>query len=287
MTTLYATPDAAEQLRAWVPRFHARLSVPTEARTVPTRFGDTHLLLAGPADAPPVLLLHGAMASSSHMLLEAEGLASSFRLIVPDIVGHSPMSADARLPIDGYGAWATDVLDALELRRVAVVGVSYGGFVTLRLLAHAPDRVERASLVVPGGLVTAPIVSALIRAAWPLLLYRTWPSERRLRTFLDAQLTTWDDDWGHWLGDAVRLFRLDLRVPPLATKEELAAFRGPVQVFGADDDVHFPGPALIARARELLDVVDAELIADCRHAPPFTPAFRGWLAGRIASFLAT
>ena len=103
---------------------------------------------------------------------------------------------------------------------------------------------------------------------------------------LDDLLPTWDDDWAHWLGDAVRGFRMDLRVPPPSTREELAGFRGPVQVIAADDDVHFPGPALLARAKEVFaNVVDTELIEGCKHAPPFEDAFRERLSTRIAGFL--
>jgi 2-hydroxy-6-oxonona-2,4-dienedioate hydrolase len=283
----FRSPEAQAALRAWVPRFLAKLGdVPTEARTVATRFGDTHLLVAGPADGPPLVVLHGAMASAAHVLNEVKPLLSRYRVYAPDVLGHSPMSADARPPIDGYGAWGTDVLDALGLDRVALCGVSYGGFVALRLLATAPERVSRVSLVVPGGLVSGSAWVGLTRVGLPLLLYRWWPTEARLRAFLEPQFTTWDDDWAHWLGDAVRNFRMDFRVPPLARPEELAGFRGPAQVFGADDDVHFPGPPLLVRAKEVLpNVVDTELLEDCRHAPPFDDSFRERLCGRIAGFL--
>ncbi len=285
--TLYTRPEAQAQLSAWYPRFLAKLSTPTEDRVVPTRHGDTHVLVAGPPDGPPVLVLHGAMATSAHVLAEVELLADTFRLYVPDVLGHSPLSADARPPIDGYGRWATDVLDGLGLDRPALVGVSYGGFVGLRLLATSPDRISRASLVVPGGLVAGSTWEGLTRVAWPLALYRWFPSEARLRRFVEPQFTRWDDDWAHWLGDAVRGFRLDFRVPPLATAEELAAFRGPVQVFGASDDVHFPGPALLARAREVFPtLVEAELL-ECRHAPPFEATFRAALCASLRRFLDT
>jgi 2-hydroxy-6-oxonona-2,4-dienedioate hydrolase len=57
-------------------------------------------------------------------------------------------------------------------------------------------------------------------------------------------------------------------------------------VFAAEDDVHFPGPASIARAREVFpNVVEAEILAGCKHSPPFDDAFRRGLCSKIAAFL--
>jgi hypothetical protein len=89
-----------------------------------------------------------------------------------------------------------------------------------------------------------------------------------------------------WLGEALLGFKLDFRAPPLATPEQLKGYTGPVQVFGADDDINFPGAPLIARAKQVFsNVVDTELIADCKHSPPFDDAFREWLGGRLGAFL--
>jgi 2-hydroxy-6-oxonona-2,4-dienedioate hydrolase len=282
--SIYASPGAREGLAAWYPRFRAKIAAPTAERTVPTRFGDTHVLVGGPEGAPPVLLFHGAMATSAHVMVEVQPLLSRFRVYAPDVLGHSPMSADARPALDRYGDWATDVLDGLGLDRVALIAVSYGGFVGLRLLAAAPARVSRASLIVPAGIVSGSIWDGMVRVGVPMAMYRWFPSEARLRAFVEPQFTRWDDDWGHWLGEAVRGFKLDFRVPPLAKPEDLRGFTAPVQVFAASDDVHFPGPALLERARLVLpNVVDAELL-ECKHAPPFEAAFRERLSARIAGF---
>lgn len=284
--TVYTRPAAAEQLRAWYPKFLARVGAPTETRTVPTRFGETRVLVAGPEDGPPVLLLHGALASSAHVMAEVNPLLRQFRVYAPDIVGHSPMSADARIPIDAYGAWGTEVLDGLDLATTALVGVSYGGFVALRTVIAAPERIRRLSLVVPGGLVSGAIRDGLFALAIPMALYRWFPSEARLERFLRPQLTTLDPDWVGWMGDALLGFKLDFRVPPLATVDELRGHGGPVQVFGASNDVHFPGPALLARAEQVFaGPLDEELLADCKHSPPFEDGFREQLCGRIARFL--
>jgi pimeloyl-ACP methyl ester carboxylesterase len=99
-------------------------------------------------------------------------------------------------------------------------------------------------------------------------------------------LTTTDDDWMPYLGDALRSYNMDMRVPALAKPEELAGLKAPTLVLGADLDVSFPGQRLLARAPELFPTLTAtELIKDCRHCPPTTEAFRHWLSERLSGFL--
>lgn len=50
--TIWQDEAARVRLEAWCERFQSRIEVPVESRTVPTRHGPTHVLLAGPV-APP------------------------------------------------------------------------------------------------------------------------------------------------------------------------------------------------------------------------------------------
>lgn len=286
-SVMFESPAARAAVEGWYERFRARIPVPTEARTVPTRHGDTHVLVGGPEGGPPVVVFHGAMASSAHLLGELGPLLTRFRLYGVDVLGQSPKSADTRLPVDGpaHGEWAADVLDALGLDRPHVLGVSWGGFVALRTAIAAPARVDRLVLLVPAGLVTGPVWAGIKELAIPIALYRFSPSPARLRRFAGALLTTLDDDWMPFLGDAMQSYRMDMRVPPLATAEELRGFDRPTLVIGADQDLSFPGAKLIARARELIPHAETELLTETRHSPPTTDAFRRRLTDRLARFL--
>lgn len=288
MKSIFQTEQAAAVLSSWFDRFRAKLTVPTESCSVKTRFGDTHVLIGGPPDAPPVVALHGALASSAHLLVELAPLLERFRVYAVDIMGQSVKSADARPSVSNneYGEWLVDVLDALALSRASVIGVSWGGFVAIRLAVTAPQRIARLALILPAGLVTGPAWKGLTKIAIPMLLYRKFPSERRLAKFMSHLLTTQGDDWTPYLGDAFRSFRMDMRIPALAKPAELASFTAPTFVFGADLDLSFPGPALLARARELFpSLAGTELLEDCRHCPPTTDAFRRRLTDKISEFL--
>ncbi len=287
MKSMFRDEQARAVLLQWFERFRGRLKVPTESRMVRTGLGDTHVLVGGPEGAPSVVLLHGALASSAHVLAELAPLLERFRVYAVDIVGQSVKSAEAWPSVSNneYGQWLVEVLDGLGLQRTHVVGVSYGGFVAIRLAALAPERIHRLALLTPAGVVSGSAWEGLTKMGIPMALYRLSPSPRRLQAFVRNLLTTTDDDWVPYLGDAFRLYNLNMRVPALATPEELQRLQAPTLVLGADADLSFPGHQLLARASQLFPrLTDTELIKDCRHCPPTTDAFRGWLSERLGTF---
>ncbi|HEX3650945.1 MAG TPA: alpha/beta hydrolase [Pseudonocardiaceae bacterium] len=105
---------------------------------------------AGPADAPPVIFLHGWAQSSrswAHQL--TGGLADSYRLIAADLRGHG----DSDVPASGYDSpaeWADDVAALLAHagRPAVLVGWSYGGLViTDYLRRHGTEGVAGLAFV--------------------------------------------------------------------------------------------------------------------------------------------
>ncbi len=59
-----------------------------------------------------------------------------------------------------------------------------------------------------------------------------------------------------------------LRSPRKATTEELEDFGSPTLVFAAENDIFFPGEAVIERAKEVIpNLVSTELLENCRHIP--------------------
>lgn len=286
--SIYKTPTAQAALLTWHERFRARLARPTESRRFPTPFGETHCLICGPTDAPPLVLLHGALASSAHALSEVAGLANHFRVYALDVIGQSPLSAETRPEVDGpaYGEWLRACLDSLELPRVRLLGVSWGGFIALRLAALAPERIERLSLIVPAGLVQNNSPEAFLKVGLPMLLYTAFPSPKRLERAVAQLFTTPDSEWRDYLGEALRGVKLDFRAPRPLRDGALSGFAAPVQVIAADGDLSFPGVALLTRAKAVFPNLTAtELLTQTRHTPAFTPEARQHLTETILAFL--
>ncbi|WP_257461229.1 alpha/beta fold hydrolase [Archangium lipolyticum] len=288
MKSLVKTPAARTALEGWYQTIRSRIPAKTTERRVPTRYGETHVLVGGPEDGPPVVVLHGALASSALVLREIAPLLSTFRVHAVDIIGQSVKSAEVRPSVsdNSYGIWLAEVMEGLGLAKAHVIAVSYGGFVALRLAAHAPERIDRLVLLVPAGMVSGPPLDGFFKLGLPMLLYRAFPSEKRLERSVQHLLTTVGDDWTHYLGEAFRGIDLDMRIPPLAKPEELASLTAPTLVIGADKDLSFPGRKLLDRAAKVLpNLKDTELIENCLHCPPTTDEFRAWLSGRISRFL--
>ncbi|NUP14435.1 MAG: alpha/beta hydrolase [Polyangiaceae bacterium] len=288
MSVVFRNAEARSKIEAAYERFRARLPE-TSSRMVKTRKGETHVLRAGNRSGPPLLLVHGAIASSAHATVELGPLLDRYDVHAVDVIGQSVKSADDRLVLEGTecGDWLTDVLDGLELERPHVYGISWGGFLSRKLAERSPHRIDHLVLLVPAGFVNGSFWAGFKNVYWPMTMYRKFPSPERLERFTRAMTSTFDPMWNEYFGEALLAYNMDMRFPPLAKPEDLAAFKRPTLVFGADQDYSFPGDKLIARVKAVLPHAEVELIENCRHAPPTDAVFRKKMADRIGAFLET
>ncbi|UOQ71601.1 alpha/beta fold hydrolase [Hymenobacter cellulosilyticus] len=101
----------------------------------------------GPADGPPVLLLHGWPDAPRGWRAVAEHLqAAGWRTIIPTLRGTAPTRflADETprvAPGVALAQDAIDLLDALQIQQVAVVGHDWGARAAYTLAALFPQRV--------------------------------------------------------------------------------------------------------------------------------------------------
>jgi pimeloyl-ACP methyl ester carboxylesterase len=263
----------------------ARLGPGAATRRLATSLGETHVIVAGPEDAPPLVVLGGGNFLNPLCLSWFLPLADTFRLYAPDIIGQPGRSARTRPSAkgDGHARWLGDVLDGLGLGRVPFVGVSYGAGLILRLAGFLPDRVAGAVLVSPAGIAAGPIWPMVRGVALPMLLYRALPNPDRLLRAARPLLTEPEDIYVRQLGLVYRHVKLDRELPRAATKEELAGYAGPTLLFAAENDLFFPPDRILPRAGEILPDLETETLPGCRHVPS-REAF-GRVNYRAAEFL--
>ena len=165
--SIYRSEAARVAIYELYERARERLQFATESRMVPTRFGETHVLVAGPPDGPPVVALQGGNVVNPLTLAWLTPLVDSFRIYAPDTIGQPGKTLGARVSANdsSLGDWTTDVLEGLGLPSASFIGASYGAGVLLRLAAVAPARIDRAVLVVPAGMTSVPVRSMLSLAA--------------------------------------------------------------------------------------------------------------------------
>lgn len=122
-----------------------------------------HYMVAGPVDAPAVVLLHGGLPGSSgaagwRLMMPALAEAG-FRVYAPDRPGFG--LADPReehWPVRGHMSWVgylRDFADAIRLETFALGGNSQGAQSAAYFAVHYPERVEKLLLIASSGWNTA------------------------------------------------------------------------------------------------------------------------------------
>lgn len=97
---------------------------------------------------PPLLLLHGFGGDGLWTWRsQIEALAAHHTLFIPDLLWFGGSDAPGPYTLDRQTDAVIALLDHEGIARTDVVGISYGGFVTLSLGVRAPERVGRAVLV--------------------------------------------------------------------------------------------------------------------------------------------
>ena len=197
---------------------------PEVARSVRTGKFNTNVHDLGQAKPgqPPVLFIHGSgpgVSAWANWRLALPVMAEQRRVIAPDMVGfgYTDRPEGIDYTMDTWVQQAMDLLDALELPQVDLVGNSFGGALALALAIRAPGRVRRLVLMGSVG-VPFPITRGL-DAVWG---YQ--PSLASMRSLLDIfaysrQLVT----------DELAQLRFDASIRPGFQESFSAMFPAPRQ----------------------------------------------------------
>lgn len=114
-----------------------------------------HALVAGEAGSP-VVLLHGAGVDSARLSWEETigPLAREHRVYAPDLPGYGQSDKpDVIYNAEFYTAFLAHLLDAWQLPKVSLVGLSMGGAIALSFTLAHPERVARLVPVDPYGIM--------------------------------------------------------------------------------------------------------------------------------------
>lgn len=107
-----------------------------------------HVLVEGPEEAPPVLLLHSIGTTLHVWDPQAAVLARRFRVIRPDMRGHGLSETVAGdHSMSDFAADQAALLDALGIASAHVVGLSIGGRIAQAMAAEHPERVASLLLL--------------------------------------------------------------------------------------------------------------------------------------------
>jgi 2-hydroxymuconate-semialdehyde hydrolase len=226
-------------------------------------------------EGPPVLLLHG-FPTSAHLWRDLVPiLAPRFRAVAPDLLGYgdSDKPLEAAVHVRAQAGYVREMLDALELERVAVIGHDIGGGI--------------AQLLAFEGLVeTLVLIDSVSLDSWPIegvrMIQGAEPDSIDEDFVADLATMTFDLGMGHpgRLQDEdreefVRPWRLD---PPAliraaqgidgvglaGTEDRLASLDIRTLIVWGEDDPFQPSD-LAERLGELLPGSTVALVPGCSH----------------------
>lgn len=133
----------------------SQLSYSYTEKLVNTTFGSTYVFEAGEKENPPIMLFHGSCSNSSMWFADIAKLKEKYHVFAVDIIGEAGNSAENRLIVnsDEYAKWVNEILDALQLNTVALMGNSFGGWMSLKFATTFPEKVDKLVLIAASGIV--------------------------------------------------------------------------------------------------------------------------------------
>lgn len=273
--------------------------------TVTLNTGTIHYENAGPPDGRPVVFIHGySMGSSLWRPLSERLAARGFSCLAPTwpLGAHTePMREGAALTMEGIAAIVGELLHALALEDVVLVGNDTGGAIAQLVATSAPERL--GALVLTGcdafEHFPPPILKPFIAAAkFPPAFHAALQPMRtrfgRKRGFGALAHADIDDLVAEWVEPALtnRRVRTDLRRFTASLNREttvrvaarLPRFAKPALVAWSADDVFFPREDG-QRLAEALPNSRLEVVENARTFSMIDQPDR--LAGLIADFAQT
>ena len=195
-------------------------------------FGSTRVHVSGPADAPPLVLLHAYQASSAEWFALTGLLNEARRIYAVDLVGDAGYSTPGRrtvtTPLD-LVEYLDTVLDGLQLTSAELCGHSFGAWIALTYGINRPSRVDRLILLDPT-MSVAPLLKGYVFRAIPALFKPTAANRLSLIRW-ETRKAELDPEWLQVTGAAADAFSGLPSVPTkIPNKAVLADLQVPVLV---------------------------------------------------------
>lgn len=244
------------------------LNIDCEVQKIGTQFGETNVLITGPAEGRPLVILHGSNGCAPIALETYPNLAKKFRVYAVDVLAQPNKSEGERLSMSdlSYGQWINELLIQLELEGVTLAGFSFGGLIILKTLAFDESRIKAAYLAAPAYIVNGNPLKLLWKMFIPMKRYMKTGKPKHVHRFL-SEIFTDDDPFAlAFLSQVFLHFDMDFTPVPVISKSEAGRIRTPITLFAAQNDLIFPGEKMVKRAKKLFpNLKEAILFQDSKH----------------------
>jgi pimeloyl-ACP methyl ester carboxylesterase len=253
---------------------------PAQTWDVDISFGTVRVYRFGTDTREPLMLLPGRTAASPMWAGNLPGLVSARGVFCIDLLGEPGLSVQAK-PVTGdadHAAWLDELIAALPIDRVHLVGLSFGGWIALNLASHRPQRLASVIVLDPAntfGRITWKVVVVSLGAVLPGMPKR-WRS--KLMSWIAGGAKASDTDpVAAIIASGMRDFAAMLPQPTYPSDERLRSITVPtLAVIAGRSIIHNPTKAA-KRAQRLLPAATVEIWPLASHA------INGEFPERIAS----
>lgn len=240
ITSIYKSPQIKARFMEIYNQKMTEWPVTYEDEFVDTQYGVVHVIVSGPEDAPPMLLLHASAVSSWSWKYNVAELSQHYRTYAIDLIGDAGKSEFTSLDKvmktgqDQANLYA-EIADKLGVRRAYVVGASEGGFIATNYALHYPDKVEKLALLGPMGYSGA--VQSVIRITLTQL-FPLKPIQDRTFRWAFSDSTQLKEDFGEWFPLVMTGYNSVKVAPMPISAEERQSLQVPVLfIFGERDNL--------------------------------------------------
>lgn len=242
-----------------------------ESVYVETEYGLTHILISGPADGEPVILLNGFGFSATMWYPNIKALTATFRVYAIDVIGEfnrSVVKKHFRERSD-YANWLTEVLDRTGIQEACFIGHSNGGWHVLNFAMHAQSRVKSMILLAPAASFTPfskqfgiRLLAANIIRTRPVIIhfFAKWFVNKNNRHNVSDSLI---EQFYH--GIVGFAWKYKILIPTVYTDEELMGIRVPTLLMVGTKEVIYNHKRAVTRATRLIPHIQTRLIPGVGH----------------------
>ncbi|PKP30732.1 MAG: alpha/beta hydrolase [Bacteroidetes bacterium HGW-Bacteroidetes-16] len=130
-------------LKLWKTPFHEL--------NVKTSFGKAHIIVSGPKNGEPLVLLHGLNASSTMWYPNITALSQNHRVYAIDNLlepGKSRIEGEVKDMMEMV-SWYNEIFDQLKLEKFTLIGASKGGWLAIYIALQQKARIKNIVLLSP------------------------------------------------------------------------------------------------------------------------------------------
>lgn len=248
--------------------------VPCDTIRVKGAFGQTFVRASGPADGPPLVLLHGISGNSLAWMPNVAALAQHHRVYAVDHIqdGGRSIASRSLANLSDQLAWLDGLFDGLGLvKGVNLVGLSYGGWLAAQYALARPRRLRKLVLIAPAGTVL-PLASEWVARAVACAIPLRYFTRSFLRWLLHdlaqrpvAERPSFDEVVTEAYTTMRCLAPHTMTPPTVMTDDELRQLAVPALYLVGENEKICPPLRAIDRLKSIAPRITTRLIAGAGH----------------------